>query len=67
MSKTHFNQKDSTGVNKYNDISMYTFFTCIATDVNFSNYIPCILSLCNKKYTLSTHCLKESCKPGTIV
>ena len=48
--KAHFNQKDSTGVNKYNDISMYTFFTCIATDVNYSNYmyIQCILSLYNK-------------------
>ena len=45
--KNHFNQKDSTGVNKYNDISMYAFFTCIATDVNYSNYIQCILSLYN--------------------
>ena len=57
ISKTHFNQKDNTGVNKYND--MYTFFTCIATDVNYFNYIQCIL------YTLSTHCLKEFCKPGS--
>ena len=50
ISKTHFNQKDNTGVNKYqyNDISMYTFFTCIATDVNYFNYIQCILSLYNK-------------------
>ena len=46
ISKTHFNQKDNTGVNKYNDTSMYTFL--LVTDVNYSNYIQCILALCNK-------------------
>ena len=48
ISKTHFNQEDNTGVNKYNDISMYTFFTCIATDENYFKSKQCILSVYNK-------------------
>ena len=55
MSKSLFDkqdpfQSDYTRVNKYNGISMCTFFTCIAaTDENYFNYIQCILSLYNKK------------------
>ena len=59
ISKTHFNHKDNTGVNKYNDIPMYTFFTCSATDVNYHNYIQCILSLYNQNIDYPHTALKN--------